>query len=73
MLGKKCFSKVHKVGDNFVICICPKAGKLKAVACFFASSTFTTALLLDMSISCGVTIILCMGAIGDYEYLYILK
>ena len=73
MFGKKRLGKIHKVGDDVIVCIRPKAGKLKTVAGFLGVSAFAAALLFDMSISCCVAVVFGMSTVGDNKNLHIFK
>ena len=69
VLCKKGLCKVHKIGNDLVVRICPKGRKLKAVACFrpFAS----LARFLDCMETCRIGIILRVCAVGDHKNLHI--
>lgn len=73
MFCKKCPGKIHKIGNNLVICIRPVVCKLEAIACFASSSLSVPALFLYMGISCGIAVILSISPVGNDKNLYILK
>lgn len=72
MLGEKCLSKIHQIGNDFVVPIRPEGGELKAVAGLFAFAA-SLALLFDVAAAGGIGIILRVGAVGDDEKLDIFK
>ena len=71
MLGEKRLCKVDKVGDNAVVRVRPKGGKLKAVGGF--AFLFGAVRLTDGIEPRGVGIIFCIRAVGDDKNLNILK
>jgi hypothetical protein len=69
MLGKKRLTKVHQIKDRFVVCICPPARKLKAVASFLCSFRTSLAGLFDVLEACSVAVVFRVCSIADYEQL----
>ena len=70
MLGKKGLGEVHKIRNRMVVCVRPKAGKLKAVGCLFAAAALATFVLLDVAKPGGIRVVFGMGAIGDDKNLH---
>ena len=71
MLCKESLCKVDKVGDNAIVCICPKRSKLKAIACLFLLGFACRCRILNSIKACCIRVVFCVRAVGDYENLYV--
>ena len=71
MLGEESFAERHQVIDRLVVRICPPASELVAIRCFLDAKV--AACFLDVLIANCVAVVLGVGAVTDYENLYILK
>ena len=69
VLAEKGLGKVHKIGDNAVVRICPERSELKAIAGFELLG-FLRFGILDMVETGGIGIILRICAVGDHEDLH---
>lgn len=58
VLRKECLCKVHKVGNDLVVAVCPIGSELKAVGSFLAVLLGGIFTFLDVACSGGVGIIL---------------
>ena len=72
MLGKKRPRKVHQVGNDTVVGVCPERGELKAVT-GLAMLGLRRCGILDGVKASGVRVVFGIRAIGDNEYLNILE
>ena len=71
MFCEKGLGEVRKVGNDFVLRVCPKGSELKAVACL--SLALCVLRLFDMVVARGVGVIFRICAVGDDEDLHIVK
>ena len=71
MLCEEGLCKVDKVGDNAIVCICPKGSKLKAVACLFLLGFACRCRILDSIKARCVRVVFGVRAVGNYEDLYV--
>lgn len=68
---QKGLSEVHKVGNDLIARISPKARKLKGIACF--GLFLRLARFFHGIETSSVAVILGVRAVGDNKYLHILK
>ena len=71
MLCKERLCEVHKIGDDLIVRISPERRKLKAGARFGLLAALSC-LFYGIEAGC-IGIILSVRAVGDHEYLHILK
>lgn len=71
MLCEKGLCEVHKIRYDLIACVRPKGSELKGVACFRLFAVL--ACLFDGIETSGIGIIFCIRAIGNNEYLHVLK
>ena len=69
VLAEKGLGKVHKIGDNAVVRICPERSELKAIA-GFGLLGFLRFGVLDVIKAGGIGIILRIRTVGDHEDLH---
>ena len=72
MPGKKRSGKIDQIRDHSIVCICPEAGELKAVAGLFLL-LLAGLRILDGVKASAVGIILGVGAVADHKDLHVLK
>ena len=73
MFGKERLCEINQVGDNPIVCVCPKRSKFKTVARALLFGTQRLFRVSDMTVASGVAIILGMRSVGNDEYLHIFK
>ena len=71
--GKESAGKVHEVGDDAVVGICPVRGKLKGVAGLALVLALHLTKLADMVVAGGIAIVLGERAVADDEDLHIVE
>lgn len=73
MFGKERFCKINQIGNNPIVCVCPKGSKFKTVARALLFGALCLFRVADMAVARGVAIILGMRSVGNDKYLHIFK
>ena len=73
MFGKERFCKINQIGDDPIVCVCPKGSKFKTVARALLFGALCLFRVADMAVARGVAVIFGMRSVGNDKDLHIFK
>ena len=71
MFCKKRFGKIHKIGNNAIVPVCPKRSKFKTIARLFLFLGLSARAIFNVVKSRGIRVIFRIRSVGNHENLHV--